>query len=157
MTKTKIQGTPPQFDDVVLKERQYAAVAAFLKSGSSKYHLRAEIPALFFSKLEELIKEGYSVTIDFPYNLMPLAYWVHLTKPEHLLVDDIERIKEQAKEDYVIWLQAEHERYQDLLVQQMIEKAEREEEEKQAKQRVKQLEAFKEKAKSVYTPLEIPG
>ena len=157
MKKTTIQGTPPQFDNAVLKEKQDKAVSAFLKSGKSKHHLRAEIPALFFSKLEQLVKEGYTITLDFPYNLAPLAYSLFLIKPEHLLVDEIEKLKEQEKDSYIIWLQAEHERYQALLVQQMVERAEREEEEKQAKQRAKQLEDFKEKAKTVYTPLEIPS
>lgn len=157
MKKTTIQGVPPQYDVAVLQEKQEKAVAAFLSSNKSKHYLRADLPSLFFSELENLIKQGYTVALDYPSSFQPLSYSVYLTKPDELLVDDIERIKEQAKEDYVIWLRAEHERYQALLVQQMIEKAEREEEEKREKQRAKQLETFKEKAKSVYTPLQIPS
>lgn len=157
MKKTTIQGVPPQYDAAVLQEKQEQAVAAFLNSNKSKHYLRADLPSLFFSELENLIKQGYTVALDYPSSFQPLSYSVYLTKPDELLVDEIEQVKAKAREEYIAHLQSEHERYQALLVQQMIEKAEREEEEKQAKLKEKQLEAFKEKAKQVYTPLCIPS
>lgn len=157
MRKTTIQGVPPQYDDVVLKDKQDKAVSAFMSSVESKHRLQADIPAILFSELEKLINDGYSVAADLPCNLAPLSYSVYLVKPEHVLIEDVERVREQAKEDYILWLQSEHERYQALLVQQMVEKAERDEEEKQDKLKSKQLQAFKEKAKAVYTPLQIPS
>lgn len=157
MTKTTIQGVPPKYDAATLQAKQDQAVAAFLSSIKSKHYLRADLPSLFFSELENLIKQGYTVILDYPYSFQPLSYAIHLTKPDSLLVDEIEQVKAKAREEYIAYLQSEHERYQALLVQQMIEKAEREEEEKQAKLKEKQLETFKEKAKQVYTPLEIPS
>lgn len=157
MTKTTIKGVPPKYEAAALQAKQDQAVAAFLSSSKAKHYLRAELPSVFFSELEGLIKEGYTVTLDYPYSFQSLSYSIHLTKPEHLLVDEIKQVEEKTKQEYIAFLQSEHERYQALLVQQMIEKAEREEEEKQVELKAKQLEAFKEKAKKVYTPLKIPS
>lgn len=154
--KTTIKGTPRQFNQEELDARIASAEQLFLKSQQSKHRLQRDLPQKLLLDYESLINQGYSLATDFPLDLHMPPYVVHLNKPEHLLTEDLEAVKKETKQRYVEELEAEHQHYQSLLLQQLLEAEEEKQRAKQEAEREKLVEKFKQQAAATYTPLSIP-
>lgn len=155
--KTTIRGTPRQFNQEELDARIASAEQLFLKSQQSKHLIRHSLHKPLLEEFERLILEGYRLETQLPLmdlNLSP--YVIALIKPEHLLTEDLEAVKKETKQRYVEELEAEHQHYQSLLLQQLLEAEEEKQRAKQEAEREKLIEKFKQQAAATYTPLNIP-
>ncbi|MGO2241011.1 MAG: hypothetical protein ACTH5D_04555 [Halomonas sp.] len=155
--KITIKGTPRQYSQEELDSRIASAELLFSKSQQSKHRLQRDLPQQLLLDYEELVKQGYSLSTDFPLDLHTPPYVVHLNKPEHLLTKDVEAVKRETKQRYIEELEAEHQHYQSLLVQQLVEAEEEKQRTKQEAEREKLVEKFKQQAANTYTPLSIPA
>ena len=152
---TTIKGVPSQFNQQELDARQQQQVDAFLKTSQSSYRLAAHLPHDFLNEYARLHSLGYSLT-DFPIIMSPANYSALLHQPQAILEPLIVDIKAKVKEDYVAELEAEHQRYKLLLIEQLraadISKAEK----AKAQEEAKQLAKYEKLAAECYTPLTIP-
>jgi uncharacterized FlgJ-related protein len=152
---TTIKGIPSQFNQALLEEKQNQLVDAFLKTSQSSYRLKANLPHDFLNEYARLSALGYSLT-DFPIIMSPANYSALLHQPQAILDPLIADIRAKVKSEYVAELQAEHERYKLLLIEQLraadIAKAEK----TKAEQEAKQLAKYEKLANECYTPLSIP-
>lgn len=154
--KTTIKGVPRQFSQEELDSRIASAELLFSKSQQSKHRLQRDLPQQLLLEYEKLVKEGYSLSTNFPLDLHTPPYVAHLNKPEHLLTEDLEAVKRETKQRYIEELEAEHQHYQSLLLQQLLEAEEEKQRTKQEAEREKLVEKFKQQAATTYSPLNIP-
>lgn len=155
MTKTTIRGVPPVFDQHHLEQLRDRKIQAFLNTTQSKHLIHAALPAELLKLYGELVKEGYTLS-DLPVTMAPGVYSAWLIKPAHILDPEIEAIKAKAKVEYVTRLESEHDRYKQLLIQQLIEADEKKEAQEAARRKEKKLAEFRKQADECYKPLEIP-
>lgn len=152
---TTIKGVPSQFNQSLLEEKQNQLVDAFLKTSQSSYRLQAHLPHDFLNEYARLSALGYTLT-DFPIIMSPANYSALLHQPQEVLDPLIADIRAKVKADYVAELEAEHENYKLLLIEQLratdLAKAEK----AKAEQEAKQLAKYEKLANDCYTPLSIP-
>ena len=152
---TTIKGVPSQFNQQELETRQQQLVDAFLKTSQSSYRLQAHLPHDFLNEYARLSALGYSLT-DFPIIMSPANYSALLHQPQAILDPLIADIKAKAKEDYISELEAEHQHFKLLLIEQLkaadLAKAEK----AKAQEEAKALAKYEKLANECYTPLEIP-
>ncbi len=152
---TTISGVPSQFNQALLEEKQNQLVDAFLKTSQSSYRLQAHLPHDFLNEYARLSALGYTLT-DFPIIMSPANYSALLHQPQAMLEPLIADIKANVKADYVAELEAEHEHYKLLLIEQLraadIAKAEKAKAQQEAKAQAK----YEKLADECYTPLSIP-
>ena len=152
---TSISGVPSQFNQALLEEKQNQLVDAFLKTSQSSYRLQAHLPHDFLNEYARLSALGYSLT-DYPIQLQPANYLALLHQPQAILDPLIAEIKAKVKAEYVAELEAEHEHYKLLLIEQLkaadLAKAEK----AKAQEEAKALAKYEKLASECYTPLSIP-
>lgn len=152
---TTIKGTPSQFNQQELDARQQQQVDAFLKTSQSSYRLQAYLPHDFLNEYARLSALGYTLT-DFPIIMSPANYSALLHQPQDVLDPLITEIKSKVKDDYVAELEAEHQHFKLLLIEQLraadLAKAEK----AKAQEEAKALAKYEKLANDCYTPLEIP-
>ena len=152
---TSIKGTPSQFNQQELESRQNQLVDAFLKTSQSSYRLQAHLPHDFLNEYARLHSLGYKLT-DFPIIMSPANYSALLHQPQEVLDPMIADIKAQVKSDYVAELEAEHEHYKQLLIEQLRQADLAKAEKAKADQEAKALAKYQKLAEECYSPLEIP-
>ena len=152
---TTISGIPSQFSQTLLEERQAQHVALFLNTAESSYRLQAHLPDQFLLEFARLSALGYTLT-DYPIQMQPANYLALLHQPQAILDPLIAEIKAKVKANYIAELQAEHEHYKLLLIEQLraadLAKAEK----AKAQEEAKALAKYEKLANDCYTPLEIP-
>ncbi|MNR26057.1 hypothetical protein D3C85_1432440 [compost metagenome] len=79
-----------------------------------------------------------------------------MRKPDHLIQADLEVIDAQTKQSYVAWLESEHERYRQLLKDQLIQAAELKEAKRIADKQAKLLLDIEKQVADTFAPLVIP-
>lgn len=82
-----------------------------------------------------------------------LNYRATMTKPEHMQVSDLVAIDEKVKQDYIVWIESERQRYRELLTKQLLEKAERAEQKKIDDKRAKLLAEVEREVSDVFGEL----
>lgn len=155
--KITIKGTPRQYSQSELDAKVEAAVTHYEQSPQSKHLIRHSLHKPLLEEFERLILEGYRLETQLP--LMDLnfsPYVIALTKPDHLLTEDLQGVKQETKQLYIEELEEEHQHYQSLLVQQLLEAEEEKQRAKAEAEREKLLEKFKQQAANTYKPLNIP-
>ena len=152
---TTIKGTPPQFNQALLEEKQNQHVALFLNTAESSYRLQAHLPDQFLIEFARLSALGYTLT-DYPIQMQPTNYVPLLHQPQALLEPLITDIKAKVKADYIAELQAEHHHYKQLLIEQLKAADNAKAAKTKAEQEAKQLAKYEKLADECYTPLTIP-
>jgi len=152
---TTISGVPAQFNQQELDARQQQQVDAFLKTSQSSYRLAAHLPHDFLNEYARLSALGYSLT-DFPIIMSPANYSALLHQPQAILEPLITEIKSKVRAEYIAELQAEHDHYKQLLIEQLRQADIAKEMKAKAEQEAKALAKYQKLADDCYTPLEIP-
>ena len=150
-----IQGVPPQFDQAVLQKLQEQQVNVYTNTTQCLYRLRSDHYRSFFTEYGELYKQGYTVSDELPL-LSPTRNMILLNKPTKMLAQEVEAIKANVKLEYIAQLEEEHERYKELLVQQMLAADEAKEQKALEAKKNKRLNEIMSLAEQTYTPLSVP-
>ncbi|MEE1903513.1 hypothetical protein V0R39_14880 [Pseudomonas inefficax] len=154
--KIKIVGAPPKWSDEEFNRRVDAWVNVYRQTEESMERVQASLGHDFLQKVIDKANEGYTISPTKRIMHAPLDYSVFMIKPLEKQQVDIDRIKAEQKQKYIVHLEAERTRYQDLLRQQLIQ-ANEEKEMKAAEQaKAKQMAKIEAEVQACYTPLNIP-
>jgi predicted house-cleaning noncanonical NTP pyrophosphatase (MazG superfamily) len=146
----RITGAPRQFNQAELEQRQTGYQHAYKTTDQCCESVRDDIALGFLNKIIKLSSQGYMLSIKYPITTNPLSYHAAMIKPEHVQVQDLEIINERVKQEYIAELQAEHAQYKELLKRQLLEKAEKAEQKKEADKRAKLIESIQKEANEAY-------
>lgn len=153
--KIVINGTPKKFDADELKARQAQWHHAYRETSKSCEIVRGAHPKQFLQAVIDHAAKGFTLT-DYPVALDPLAYAVHMRKPLSVQESDIDKINQEVRDAYKLELEADHAKYQKLLLEQLLQA----EELKQAKAadaaKEKLLVRLQKEVDACYAPLEFP-
>ena len=153
--KIRIHGIPKQFDANELKARQEKWHYAYRETTQSCEIVRGAHPKQFLQAVIDHATKGYTLT-DHPVALDPSAYSTYMRKPVDIQEADTAKINDDVREAYKLELEADHAKYQKLLLEQLLQA----EELKQAKAadaaKEKLLARLQKEVDSCYTPLEFP-
>ena len=134
-----ISGTPRKFDSAELERRQQGYHAAYKQTDQCHEVVRGSIPLEILTNVISHHEQGYKLTSKYPAAFDQMSYTVRMEKPEHLQLLDLEAINERVKQEYIVELQEELTKYRALLTRQLLEKAERAEQQKLEAKRAKLL------------------
>ena len=154
--KIVIKGIPAKFDPSELERRQQQSLWAYQQTSQCCEIIRAAIPQQFMQAVSDKMAAGYTLS-KYPITMESLNYSAHLVKPPAMQKVDIATIKNDVRLAYRAELEADHAKYQNLLLEQLLQV----EEQKQ----VKAAEAAKEKllarlqkeVAQCFVPLDFPG
>ncbi|MRF41628.1 hypothetical protein GIJ78_13910 [Escherichia coli] len=154
--KVKITGVPPQYDQSELDRRVESWINVYRQTTQSMELVRSPLPHDLLQQVIDKANDGYTLARSQPVSLAPLNNSVWMVKPIAIQEEDIENIRIEQKEKYVAHLQAERERYQSLLRQQLIQ-AKNEKEARAAElAEAKKLEEIEREVQACYKALDIP-
>lgn len=154
--KVKITGVPPQYDQSELDRRVESWINVYRQTTQSMEIVRSPLPHDLLQQVIEKANDGYTLARSQQVSLAPLNNSVWMVKPIAIQEEDIENIRMEQKEKYIVHLQAERERYQNLLRQQLLQ-AKNEKEARAAElAEAKKLEEIEREVQACYKPLVIP-
>lgn len=154
--KTTIQGTPRQYDEAELKQRQEGFHRVYEQTDQCCELVKADIPHLFLAHVIERSHQGYELHTRYPAAMEPLNYSCRMLKPKPLQQKDLADIDEEVRSDYIAELKEEHQRYRDLLTQQLIEADAAKESKKLELARIKRLAEIEKEVDGCFGDLVIP-
>ena len=155
ITRTVIQGAPRQFDMAELQLRQQHNRTTYQASHSSYECVSAPIAKDFLQLIADKLNTGYALS-PFPINWTGGDYNTLLLKTAKEQESDMATLDILARADYIEELEKEHERFKQLLTQQLLEAEQAKQDKKAAAEKAKLLAAIKTEVDSCYTPLTIP-
>ena len=154
-TKKTIQGIPAKFDARELNRRQQQHKAAYQQTSQCCEIIRGAIPQQFLQAVSDKMAAGYTLS-KYPISMEPLNYSAHLVKPQTMQEVDIATINNEVRAAYKVELEANHAKYQNLLLEQLLQA----EEQKQAKAadaaKEKLLARLQKEVAQCFVPLEFP-
>ncbi len=154
--KITIKGVPPKYDETEFERRLALELHKYHHTTDSLEHVTAPLAHDFLEVVADKMKAGYTVARNWRVVMDPLNYSCFLTKPDDVQALDIEAIKANVKASYVAHLQSEHNRYQDLLRQQLIQAQQEKELKAQQDKEAKAMAAIEREVQACFKPLEIP-
>jgi len=154
-TRTVIKGAPRQFDMAELQLRQQHNRTTYQASHSSYERVSAPIAKDFLQLIADKLNTGYALS-PFPINWTGGDYNTLLLKTAKEQESDMATLDILARADYIEELEKEHERFKQLLTQQLLEAEQAKQDKKAAAEKAKLLAAIKTEVDSCYTPLTIP-
>lgn len=155
-TKITISGTPRNYDEAELKKRQEGYHAVYKQTDQCTELVRADLPHTFLAKVVEFCNQGYSLS-KYPICMESLDYSCRLIKPETLQTEDLARIDDKIKQEYIAELEAEREQYRQLLTKQLLQAAQAKEAKKVEDLHKKRMADIAAEVDSVFGELVIPG
>jgi hypothetical protein len=155
--KITIQGVLPQFDESELKHRQQAYHSMYLQTSQCMEQVRATIPYDFLTKVAEKVMQGYVIALKQPITTLPLDYSAYLVKPPELQQADLIVMDEQLKQEYIAEIETKRAAFKQQLKQQLLQKAESDEQAKIDNKRAKLLADIEKEVENTFTPLVIPA
>ena len=153
--KIRISGVPPQYDQVKLDELVTAAQHHYRNSPQNCIVVKASIDKEFFQTISDHLKDGFQLS-PFPINYAPLNYNMRLVKSPALQEIDLAQLEVDVKAEYVQFLEAEHVRYKDLLLTQLIQGEQLKAAKKAEQAQEKLLAELQAQVAATFTPLQIP-
>ena len=153
LSTTTISGMPRKFNDDELQARQDRAVSGYLNSPVSKYQLQSTVMIDFLKKLEDLQNDGFRIDFNGFMTTTPVMS-AYLHKPESALSPELDKIRDEVKEQYVSELKAELESYKSALIQQRMEETKEKEHRAQVEKDRKLRQQFEAEANEVFGTLE---
>lgn len=154
--KIVVKGAPPQYDDAELESRVANWVHAYKNTTQSMELVRSPLPHDLLQQVIDKASEGYTLAPSHPVNLAPLNNSCWMVKPIAMQEKDIANIRMEQKQKYIAHLQAERERYQNLLRQQLLQAKSEKEARAAELAEAKKLEAIEREVQACFKPLEIP-
>ncbi|WJN48287.1 hypothetical protein [Pseudomonas asiatica] len=154
--KIVVKGTPPQYDDAELENRVANWVHAYKNTTLSMELVRSPLPHDLLQQVIDKANDGYTLARSQPVSLAPLNNSCWMVKPVAIQEEDITNIRIEQKEKYIAHLQAERERYQSLLRQQLIHKQEEKDRKAAEQAKAKQMAEIEKEVQDCYRPLVIP-
>ena len=153
--KIVIKGVPAKFDPSELERRQQQHKFAYQQTQQCCEIIRGAIPQQFLQAVSDKMAAGYTLS-KYPISMEPLNYSAHLVKPQTMQEVDIATINNEVRAAYKVELEANHAKYQNLLLEQLLQA----EEQKQAKAadaaKEKLLARLQKEAANCYSPLVFP-
>lgn len=153
--KIVIHGTPKQYDANELKARQEEWHHAYRETTQSCEIVRAAIPTQFLQSVIDYADKGYTLT-DYPVSFEPLAYSAYMRKPVAAQGIDIAKINDDVRDAYKLELEADHAKYQKLLLEQLLQAEEIKQAKAVASAKEKLLTRLQKEVDACYAPLEFP-
>ena len=154
--KITIKGTAPKFDEQVLKQRQAARHNQYHLTSESHSLVRGEIAFELLANVIELAAQGYELSSKYPITTAPLSYSAYMRKPDAIQAADLEALDDQVKLDYIAAVEAERERYRQLVTAQLLQKAELAEQKKIDDKKAKLLAEVQKEVNDLFGDLVIP-
>lgn len=153
--KIVIKGVPAKFDPSELERRQQQHKFAYQQTQQCCEIIRGAIPQQFLQAVSDKMAAGYTLS-KYPISMEPLNYSAHLVKPQTMQEVDIATINNEVRAAYKVELEANHAKYQNLLLEQLLQA----EEQKQAKAadaaKEKLLARLQKEVAQCFVPLEFP-
>lgn len=146
-----ITGMPRKFDQAELEHRQQYYHAAYKQTDQCYEVVRGSIPFEILTNVIYHHEQGYKLTSKYPASFDQMSYSVRMEKPNDLQLVDLEAINERVKQEYIGELQKELTEYRELLTKQLLEKAERVEQQKLAAKRAKLLAEVEKEVNGVFS------
>ena len=153
---TSIKGFPRKFDQSELEQRQASYRKMYKSTMECREAVKGELPHQFILSVIEHSNKGYTLDETTPLRLESLNYRAFMTKPDHMQVADLAAADIKIKEAYVFELQAERERYKELLKAQLLESDAIKEQKKLDAIKAKRLVEIEAEVASCFGELEIP-
>ena len=154
--KIKISGTPHQYDEAEYERSVADWVRVYRGTEQSMELVSASLGHEFLQAVIDKANQGYTIAPSKRLNHGELHHSTYMVKPLGMQEEDIANIRIEQKEKYIADLQAERERYQSLLRQQLIQ-ARNEKEAKAAElAEAKKLAEIEAEVQACFAPLNIP-
>lgn len=154
--KIKIQGVPPAWDDQEYLRRLDMELHAYHHTAASLEMIRAPLEHNFLNLVIEKAQQGYSVSTRYPVEHGQLSHTVMMVKPLEIQESEIEKLKQKTRADYVEHLASEHQRYQDLLREQLLAAVNDKARVQREREEAKKLDAINKEVEQCFSPLVIP-
>lgn len=155
MDKIRIPGTPEQFSQEELDNRQQQYRLAYQSTSQSCETIRGGHANQLLQAVIDRASEGYSLT-SYPALLEPMSYAVQMRKPQCLQAEDLLKIENEVKAKYKMELEASHNYYKELLFKQLVQAEELKQERLQQATKDKLMAKLKKEADGCYQPLNFP-
>lgn len=146
-----ISGMPRKFDQAELEQRQHSYHAAYKQTDQCYEVVRGSIPFEILTNVINHHEQGYKLTSKYPASFDQMSYSVRMEKPNDLQLVDLGAINERVKQEYIGELQKELTEYRELLTKQLLEKAERVEQQKLTAKRAKLLAEVEKEVNGVFS------
>lgn len=154
--KIVIKGIPAKFDPNELERRQQQSQWAYTQTSQCCEIIRAAIPFNFLSVIAEKINAGYELSSKYPITMESLNYSAHLVKPPAMQKADIAIINNDVRTAYKAELEADHAKYQNLLLEQLLQAEEQKQVKAAASAKEKLLARLQKEVADCYAPLVFP-
>ena len=151
-----IKGTAPKFNQNELDQRQASYRNMYKSTMECREAVRGELPHQFLLSVIEHSNKGYTLDETTPLRLESLNYRAFMTKPDHMQVADLAAADIKIKEAYVAELEAERERYRQLVTAQLLQKAELAEQKKIDDKKAKLLAEVQKEVNELFGELIVP-
>ncbi|MNC14732.1 hypothetical protein D3C75_625200 [compost metagenome] len=155
--RISISGSAPKYDVEELKLLQSERHTEYHKGQQGYEPVFAEFPYDLIIKIIELTNEGYTLSNKYPIVQGELRHYCFMKKPDHLIQAELDVIDAQAKQAYIAHLESEHDRYKQLLTQQLIQTAALKEKKKEEEKQAKLLKEIEKEVSDTFGELIIPA
>ncbi|WLH05727.1 hypothetical protein [Pseudomonas lurida] len=152
-----IKGVPPKFDHAELERRQAARHNQYHLTSESHCVARGDIALVFLTNVINLAEQGYELSSKYPVTTDPMSYAAYMRKPDAIQQVDLEALDELVKQEYVAWLESEHQKYRELLTAQLLQAAEFKEKKKEEERKAKLLKEVEQEVSDAFGELIIPA
>lgn len=153
--KITIQGTAPKYDPNQLTQLVAEAKHKYSNSPKNCIVVRSDIDREFLQMVADKLNQGYALS-QYPLNLGPINFNCHLIKSQTHQDSDLAQLEVDVKAEYVTFLEAEHARYKDLLLAQLLQAEELKAAKKAEQAQAKLLAELQAQVAATFTPLTIP-
>ena len=153
--KIVIKGIPAKFDPSELERRQQQSLRAYQQTSQCCEIIRAAIPQQFLQAVSDKMAAGYTLS-KYPIVMESLNYSAHLVKPSAMQEVDIAKINNDVRDAYKVELEADHAKYQSLLLEQLLQAEEQKQAKAAASAKDKLLARLQKEVAQCYAPLEFP-
>jgi len=154
--KISIKGAPPAWDDEEYLRRLDMEIHMYRNTSACLEMVRAPLEFQFLNLVIEKAQRGYKVSPRYPVDHGQLSHTVWMSKPDDVENADINQIKQKVKDEYIAHLQSEHQRYQDLLREQLLAAVNDKARVQREREEAKKLDAINKEVEACYSPLVIP-
>ncbi|MCF7540224.1 hypothetical protein [Pseudomonas petrae] len=151
-----IKGTCPQFNEEELKQRQQGFHNVYLNTDQCCTLVRGVIPFELLTNVINMASQGYTLTAKYPFSMDPLNYQCRMLKPAHMQEADLVALDEEIKQKYITEVEAKRAAFKELLKQQLLQKAESDEQKKANDKKAKLLADIEKQVEETFAPLVIP-
>ncbi|MBA2925266.1 hypothetical protein G9Q84_20505 [Pseudomonas sp. P7] len=151
-----ISGVPPKFDHAELERRQAARHNQYHLTSESHSVARGDIAFMLLTNVIKLAEQGYELSSHYPVTTDPMSYAAYMRKPDAIAKADLKALDELVKQEYVAWLESEHQKYKDLLTAQLLQAAELKEKKKIEDAHKKRMTDIEKEVNDTFGELVVP-